>query len=400
MKFWMSGDHLRPAFESKGGPEGDIWYISVPLFHASGAMNAYGCMTSGMGLAIGRRFSVSNFWNDVRDSNATVILYVGETARYLLNTPPSPRDQDHRVRLMHGNGLRPDVWERFRKRFNVPEIAEFFSSTEGNIFLVNHNKGPYSANAIGHDGLLRRRRRYHRAVPVAIDHDTGDVFRDPETGFAKRVPYSVGGEMLVPLANTQAWAGYWNDPAATEKKLIPNVFREGDLYYRTGDQLQRTDDGLWFFMDRLGDTFRWKSENVSTAEVSQVLGQYPGVNEAVVYGVQVPNHDGRAGCAAILIDPTAKSSFDFTAFLQFARSKLPRYAVPIFLRLVDQTMVTGNNKHNKNPLKTEGIDLDKFGTKVQDGKDDKVLWIPPRIDTYVPFGPEDLKNLAAGKARL
>ena len=365
-------------------------------------MNAYGCMASGIGIAIGDKFSVSNFWKDVRDSDATVILYVGETARYLLNAPPSPQDRNHKVRLMHGNGLRPDVWERFRERFGVPEIAEFFSATEGNIFLRNHNKGPWSANAVGKNGFFTRRRQHNIWIPVAVDAETGEIYRDPKTGFAKRVPYPVGGEIIVPLANEAAWMGYWNDRAASQKKLIRNVFRDGDLFYRTGDALRRTDDGLWYFMDRLGDTYRWKSENVSTAQVAEVLGQFPGINEAVVYGVLVPNHDGRAGCAAILLDPSTAASFDFNALLAYLRATLPKYAVPIFLRLITKTILTGNNKHNKVPLKTEGMELENFGSKVPGGEADRMLWLPTSQAEkgYVQFGVGDLGALREGRVRL
>ena len=395
----MGGDHIRPMFDCNGGPGGDIWYISMPLFHATGGMNAFGCMVSGQTLAISKKFSVTNFWKDVYDADATVILYVGETARYLVNAPPGPYENSHRVRLMHGNGLRPDVWEKFRQRFGVPEVAEFYSATEGNIFLVNYNKGPWSASAVGADGFLKRWRRHNLAIPVAVDYETDEISRDPKTGFAKRVPYVTGGEIIVPLASEAQWVGYWKNESATQKKLVRDVFKKGDLYYRTGDALRRTDDGLWFFMDRLGDTFRWKSENVSTAEVAEVLGRFPGVGEAIVFGVQLPNHDGRAGCTALLLE-SRLSNFDFDAFLSYARSKLPKYAVPIFIRLISETQSTGNNKQNKVPFKAEGVNLGAYGKKVRGGEMDRVLWVPPSGDKYIDFGPNDWKALETGSARL
>lgn len=178
------------------------------------------------------------------------------------------------------------------------------------------------------------------------------------------------------------------------------MFRKGDLYYRSGDALKRNSDGRWYFLDRLGDTFRWKSENVSTAEVSQVIGEFPGVVEANVYGVVVPHHEGRAGCAAIQLSPEAKGNFNFQALATHARSKLPRYAVPVFIRVVQSPSHIHNNKQNKGPLREEGVDPAKIGSRVSDGKTDRLLWLTPGNDRYVDFGKEQWDGLVAGKAKL
>jgi acyl-CoA synthetase (AMP-forming)/AMP-acid ligase II len=172
------------------------------------------------------------------------------------------------------------------------------------------------ANAIGHHGWLLRRYHQNIYVPVEIDYETGEVVRDSVTGYVQRNSYGRGGEIIVAVANEAAFLGYHKNPEATAKRFLRDVFRKGDLYYRCGDALRRTDDGRWFFLDRLGDTFRWKSENVSTAEVSEVLGRFLGVIDANVFGVELPHHDGRAGCAALLLDSDAMRVFDLDGLLK------------------------------------------------------------------------------------
>lgn len=288
----------------------------MPMYHGTGGMAAVTQILEGTTLCIGKKFSTSRFWDDVRDSRATWFTYVGETARYLLAAPPSPRDKDHCVRGMHGNGLRPDVWSKFRDRFGIKEIVEFFSSSEGVFGLAVYAKGDYLAATVGHHGIIWRALTKNLYVPVKIDQETGQIARDPQTSFAYRQPYEIGGEMIVAVPSEAVFAGYHNNREATAKKFERDVFKKGDLWYRSGDALKRTTDGKWMFLDRLGDTFRWKGENVSTAEVSEVIGKYPGIVEANVYGVLLPNHDGRAGCAAVYIDPQDRKNFDYSGLLQ------------------------------------------------------------------------------------
>jgi len=243
---------------------------------------------------------------------------------------------------------------------------------------------------------LLRWKYQHLYVPVAVDADTGDIARDPETGFAYRVPYSLGGEILIRIPGERVFPGYFNDPEATERKIVRDMFKKGDCYYRTGDALRRDDDGRWFFMDRLGDTFRWKGENVSTAEVSDVLGRFPGVVEANVYGVDLPGHDGKAGAAAIYIDPQQRAHFNHSEFLNHAREHLPKYAVPIFIRHLKELTATHNNKQLKTPLKQEGVHPEKVKN------DDEIFWIDGHGKgvTYVPFTRQDWDSLHVGKAKL
>ena len=353
-----------------------------------------------MSVAIAKRFSVSNFWQDIYDSQSTFFVYVGETARYLVNAPVHPHERDHKVRCIYGNGLRPDIWEKVRTRFNIPEIAEFFNSTEGMFSLINWDRGEYQAECVGHHGAILRWQLRNVVVPVMIDHETGDIWRDPKTGFARRMPYEVGGEILVALPSEKAFAGYWNSPEATAKRIVRNVLKEGDLFYRTGDALRRTLDGKWYFIDRLGDTFRWKSENVSTAEVAEVLGRFPGVAEANVYGVRLPHHEGRAGCAALHLAPGHKETFDYNELLRYTRARLPRYAVPVFIRVVDASSHSHNNKQNKVPLRKEGVEPGKIGTEAPEGKDDRILWVPPKEEKYIPFTEDCWQRLESAEARL
>lgn len=250
------------AYERRVSAEPDeCWYSCMPLYHGTAGIIQIANLSVGVSVALGKKFSPRTFWPDVRDSGTTTFVYVGEAVRYLLAAPPSPLDRQHRVRSMQGNGLRPDVWERFRERFGVPRVLEFFGSSEGMFGLLNDNRGPYTAGCVGHHGLLLRFLLRNTFVPVAIDPNTGDVVREAN-GYAVRQPYSTGGEILVHIPDESAFQGYWRNAEATQKKFLRNVFQPGDLYYRSGDALRRTDDGRWYFLDRLGDTFRWKSENV------------------------------------------------------------------------------------------------------------------------------------------
>ncbi|CAO2650946.1 Nn.00g092430.m01.CDS01 [Neocucurbitaria sp. VM-36] len=376
------------AMGLKPGPNGDRWYVCMPLYHGTGGTTALVCMMTGITCCIGTKFSTSRFWSDVRESRSTAIVYVGETARYLLNSPPSELDRKHNVRAMFGNGLRPDVWQRFVDRFGIEIVGEFFNSTEGVMALFNGSRGPFTATSVGHQGIIDRWRFHNTYVPVEIDFETGDLVRDPKTGYCKRKSYEEGSEILVQMPSEEAFVGYWNNPEATQKRFVRNVFKKGDLWYRTGDALRRDADGRWFFMDRLGDTFRWKSENVSTAEVSEALGSFPGIQEANVYGVEVPGHDGRAGCAAIYIDPAHRDKFNFDALLTHMKDKLPKYAVPVFLRVQKQQTTMHNNKQNKVPLRNDGIDLRKIMERAdkeareqgtEEVEYDTLYWLPAAL---------------------
>jgi acyl-CoA synthetase (AMP-forming)/AMP-acid ligase II len=251
----LAGNHLQPAFGALRGK--DCWYCPMPLYHGTGLITSSASLFSGICVAIAPRFSVSNFWPDVYHSGSTMFIYVGETARYLLAAPPHPLERAHKLRCCYGNGLRPDVWDKFQKRFDIPQVAEFFNSSEGVFGLVVWARGPYLNGCVGHHGGLFRHLLRNTYVPVRFDHDSGDIWRDPKTGFAQKTSYEEGGEILVAVPNKGVFGGYWRNPEATNKKFTTDVFKKGDLYYRSGDALRRTPDGHWYFLDRLGDTFRW-----------------------------------------------------------------------------------------------------------------------------------------------
>ncbi|KAK3114506.1 hypothetical protein LTR53_007110 [Teratosphaeriaceae sp. CCFEE 6253] len=402
--FTVSRTHLLGSHLDGLAPFGctrgkDVWYSPMPLYHGTGIITTTTMLLAGIGVAIAPRFSVSAFWPDIHASGATAFIYVGETARYLLAAPPHPLERKHRLRLCYGNGLRPDIWERFQARFNIPEVAEFFNSSEGMFSLVVWSKNGYTNCCVGHHGAVIRGLMKNIYVPVRIDFDTGDLWRDPVTGFAQRTPYEEGGEILVTVPNKEAFGGYWNNEEATNKRFATNVFKTGDLFYRCGDALRRTPDGHWYFLDRLGDTFRWKSENVSTAEVAEALGRYPGVAEANVYGVTVPGHEGRAGCAALHLEATPDEAY-LSSLLQYSKTNLPRYAVPVFLRIVKSSSHIHNHKQNKVPLRQEGVDPEKMGVHEVNGADDVIMWQKPGSETYVHFQREDWDALSKGRARL
>jgi len=284
---------------------------------------------------------------------------------------------------MFGNGLRPDVWKRFQDRFGIETVAEFFNSSEGVFGLLNVCSGPYLQACVGHHGWIMRTYFRNYYATAEVDLDTGDLYRDPKTGFGRRTPLEVGGEAIVQVPNVTLFPGYWRNPDATGKKFVRDLFKKGDLWYRTGDALRRTPDGRWFFLDRLGDTFRWKSENVATMEVAQTLGHFPGVNEVAVYGVLVPGHDGRAGCAAVHLHESQAPTPEFFAnFLAYAKEKLPKYAVPVFLRLLTTVNPMHNQKQNKTPLKKDGISLDAIYGPGKDAEEaraegkDVLYWWP------------------------
>ncbi|KAI0503431.1 AMP-binding enzyme [Xylaria bambusicola] len=388
--------YVTPTSDNAALGRAERYYDCMPLYHGTGGISGMTQLLTGQTLCLAPKFSTSRFWEDVRASRATWFVYVGETLRYLLAAPPSPLDKQHSVRAIYGNGLRPDVWIPFRERFGIETIHEFFNSTEGILPLDNPARGDFRAHSVGHHGLLSRWRFHGILVPVAVDAETGDIVRDEKTGFATRVPYETGGEILVrqPPTITPAFPGYFKNEEATAKKFVYDVFRKGDCYYRTGDALRRDADGRWFFLDRLGDTFRWKGENVSTAEVSEVLGKYPGVSEATVYGVSVPGHDGKAGMAAIYIN-TDVSNFDYKGLLRHARDHLPKYAVPVFLRQLAARSATHNNKQDKVPLKKAGIDPFQMNG-------DSLLWISEngKGDDYMPFTSDEFLAIQVGQAKL
>ncbi|KAI1333895.1 acetyl-CoA synthetase-like protein [Xylariaceae sp. FL0016] len=385
-----------------GTRSSDIFYTSMPLYHSSGSiMGYYHCLEAECTFAIGRKFSTKTFWKEVRQHEATIMQYVGETCRYLLAAAPEINpatgeslDKKHKLRLAFGNGLRPDVWEKFRERFGIQDIAEFYGATEGFIGTWNYTRNEFAAGAIGRWGIIYELLTQLRVTIVARDPETDLPYRDPKTGLCRKVPRGEPGELLFVLPDdmTQDFQGYYNNPKATQGKVIRDVLRKGDGYFRSGDLVSWDREGRMFFHDRIGDTFRWKSENVATTEVSEMVGGHPAVTEANVYGVQLPNHDGRAGCAAIALAKEPDAAL-LRSLAEHAKGKLPKYAVPVFLRLGKglAAAVTGTNKQQKHDLRLQGVDPAKVG-------DDELFWL--QEGTYVPFTKRDWDRLNAGQVKL
>jgi fatty-acyl-CoA synthase len=343
----------------------------APAFRAGGAF------------ASRRQFSAGAFLDDVRRHEAVAFVYVGELCRYLLRQAPTPHDRDHRLRVAAGAGLRPDIWTRFQERFGIPRIVEMYGATEGNVALQNLDG---RVGSVGKPHALLE----GQVALVRFDHAAGDIVRGPD-GFAVPCEPDEPGELLgkVGTAGAMEYDGY-TDRAATERKLLRDVFAPGDAWFRSGDLLRRDADGYYYFVDRIGDTFRWKGENVATQEVTDVLNGAPGVTESTVYGVQMPGEDGRAGMAAVVLAEGA--SFDSAAFYAHVERHLPRYAMPAAVRLVRAVEVTGTLKQRKQRFVAEGLDPDVVG--------DPLFLRDDAARRYAPLTAVVLDDLRRGLLRL
>ncbi|KAI8948074.1 fatty-acyl-CoA synthase [Xylaria longipes] len=376
---------------------GQRMYTCLPLYHASAlALCTLPCLFHGATVVLGRKFSHATFWKEVHQSKATHIQYVGELCRYLVNAPPSPLDRGHNVRMAWGNGMRPDVWERFRERFGVECINELYGASDGISIIMNANKGDFSRDAISvHGPLWHLMNRDERRV--RIDLDTQEIIRG-KNGWAIEAKADEVGEIINRMDTSEPDRGtpqYFNNKSATVKRRVSDVFRKGDLWFRSGDLFKLDSQHRLYFIDRLGDTFRWHSENVSTNEVSDVVGEFPQVAETNVYGVLVPNTEGRAGCAALVLRDDG-NNMDFAALAAHCLARLPRYAVPLFLRITKSLDYTGTHKLQKQKLRSEGIDL----AAIKKSGDDQMYWLPPGSEAYVPFEQKDLESIKAEKVRL
>ena len=368
------------ATESK--PEDRI-YIALPLYHATGGLCAVGAaLLNGAAIVLKRRFSAGQFWDDVITERCTMFVYIGELCRYLVNQPERSEERMHKLRLAFGNGLRPDVWERMVQRFRVPRILEFYGATEGNVSILNFD------GKVGAVGRVPKYIRKRFNVRLArFDVEAEQPMRGANGLCIECRPGEIGEALgQIGAEARMAYAGY-ADKAATNSKVLTDVFTKGDAWFRTGDLLRQDDEGYFYFVDRIGDTFRWKGENVATTEVAGRVSEAPGVLEANVYGVHVPNAEGRAGMAALVVDET----FDPTAFAKFVEENLPHFAQPVFLRLQPQIETTGTFKQRKGDLVAEGFDPAKSKAK---------LFVKMPTKGYVKLTPAVFKKIEAGEVRL
>ncbi len=317
------------------GPD-DRMYDCLPLYHSVGGVVATGALlVRGGSVLIRDKFSAQRFWDDVADGGCTLVQYIGELCRYLVNAPQHPKERAHRLRLACGNGLQADIWEKFQHRFAIPRILEFYAATEGNFSLYNVEG---KVGAIGRVPSFLAHRFPLRLV--RFDAVAAAPVRDAR-GFCIRCATNEIGEAIGKIHDGASHGGTFDgytDAAESERKILRNVFEPGDAWYRTGDLMRRDAGGFFYFVDRIGDTFRWKGENVSTSEVAAAITAFPGIVEATVYGVAIPGSEGKAGMAAIVCD----GPLDFAAFRAHLARRLPAYARPLFVRVMDKIAVTGN----------------------------------------------------------
>jgi len=365
----------------------DRMYDCLPMYHTTGGLAAIGALlVKGGSVVIRDKFSASAFWDDIVRHDCNVFQYVGEMCRYLLNAPPRESETRHRVRLACGNGLRPDIWSTFQQRFRIPRIVEFYAATEGNVTLFNFEGKP---GAIGRLPRLLERRFPVRLVRFDVAREA--PMRDAR-GFCVRCAPGEVGEAIGRIVNDPAvpsgrFEGY-ADRTDSERKILRDVFEPGDAWFRTGDLMRQDARGYFYFVDRIGDTFRWKGENVSTAEVAEALMAFPGIRNANVYGVAVPGHEGRAGMATIVVDDT----FDLVELRSHMHTRLPPYACPRFVRIGNALDVTMTFKPKKVDLVAQGFDPDKTP--------DLLYVDDPRRDQFVRLDDALFREIVGGKVRL
>ena len=346
--------YMRGFAGSTGAKANDRIYVALPLYHATGGLCALGAaLLNGGSVVLRKKFSATHFWPEIRDQGCTMFVYIGELCRYLVNQPETEDDTAHKIRLAFGNGLRPDVWGQLQARFRIPQVLEFYGSTEGNVSMFNFDG---KQGAIGRIPKYLRPRFNIRLVQFDVENETpirGSDGRCIECG-----PGQIGECIGKIGGDARAEFTGYVDKAASEKKVLRDVFEKGDAWFRTGDLMKRDAEGYFYFIDRIGDTFRWKGENVSTNEVSERLQEAAGVLEANVYGVEVAGADGRAGMAALVTD----ESFDLAAFSEHVSRELPPYAQPLFLRMMPAMETTGTFKQRKVDLVDEGFDPGRVNT--------------------------------------
>jgi citronellyl-CoA synthetase len=354
----------------------DVIYLSIPLFHSNALLVGWSCAAAnGAAMAIRRKFSVTEFWKDVRKYNVSAFVYIGDICRYLMNAPEAPTDRQHRVRKVVGNGLRPDIWDAFKQRFGIEEVYEFYASSEGNLSFTN------TLNANATVGWCASK---YAIVEYDMEEEVPIRGRN---GYMTKVGVGEVGLMLSQINERFPFPGYVKGED-NERKVYRNVFEKGDLWFNTGDLMR--DIGLWHaqFVDRLGDTFRWKGENVATAEVEEIINAFPAVSTSAVYGVLIPKTDGRAGMAAIQVKGR-RDDFDWKAFTTHLRTELPSYAVPVFVRIQDGFEMTATFKIKKSELKKEGYQPADAGIQL--------YYLCQGAESYQPFTELVLQSIEKGE---
>ena len=364
----------------------DRMYNCLPMYHSVGGVLATGAVLVGGGSVVIREtFSARDFWHDVSRWDCTLVQYIGELCRYLLRAGPTPAETEHRLRTACGNGLKADVWTAFQRRFGIPRILEFYAATEGNVSLFNVDGKP---GAVGRVPAFLAHR--FPAALVRFDVAAEAPVRDGQGRCIRCAPSEVGeaiGRIGDASSLARPFEGY-TSPDASERKILRDVFEPGDAWFRTGDLMRRDEAGYYYFVDRVGDTFRWKGENVATTEVAEALAVFPQVQEAIVYGVAITGTDGRAGMAALVAD----AGLDLVALRAHLIDRLPRYARPVFLRLCHGLEVTATLKYTKHDLVRQGYD--------PAASPDAIYFDDPERGTFVPLDAALHARIQAGDIRL
>src|SRR6185295_3256817 len=353
-------------------------------YHSAGGVCALGpALLTGGSVVLKRKFSVHEFWDDVHRYEATMFQYIGELCRYLLNAPTARFEHEHKLRVITGNGLRPEIWSNFQQRFAIPRIIEFYGATEGNVSMLNYDG---KLGAVGRIPSYMRSLLTTRIVKFDIDKESPVRGAD---GRCIECAANEVGEVIGRISDEpgKTFDGYTKQ-SDTQKKVLHDVFEAGDSWFRTGDLMRRDELGYFYFIDRIGDTFRWKGENVATSEVSEALGVVAGIKEANVFGVEVPGMDGRAGMAALVTAP----GFDMSKLADALAGSLPAYARPAFVRLLPELEITGTFKQRKVDLVKVGFDPAEIG--------DPLFLLNHAMGQYEPLTAERHAEIVAGRVKL
>ncbi|XP_071752717.2 long-chain fatty acid transport protein 2 [Centroberyx gerrardi] len=363
----------------------DVFYINLPLYHSAGFLiGMTGAIERGITIVLRRKFSASHFWDDCRKHNITVMQYIGETMRYLCNTPRKDGEKNHGVRIAIGNGVRTDVWTEFLNRFGDIKVRELYAATEGNIGFINYTS---KIGVVGRVNLLHRRLFPYTLIKFDIEKE--EPVRNSK-GLCVEAARGETGLLVGKITKISPFVGYAGNQQQTEKKRLRDVLKKGDLYFNTGDLLLIDHDSFVYFQDRVGDTFRWKGENVATSEVADILTMVHCISEANVYGVKVEGHEGRIGMAAVTLKDG--ETFDCSDAFKQVANFLPAYARPRFIRIQPCLEMTGTFKMKKVRLVEEGFNPADIT--------DPLYFLDPEKKTYVPLTEEIYTAVASREIKL
>ena len=357
----------------------DVLYCTLPLYHGTALLVCWGSvLAGGSAIALRRKFSASAFWDDVRKYNATTFGYVGELCRYLLNQPASEQDRNHGLTKMIGNGLRPSIWTEFKERFGIDKVAELYASSEGNIGFSNFFN---MDNTVGFSTAPYKLVKYHEGTRDPIRNDKGRL---------QEVKKGQPGLLIGEINKKWAFEGY-TQKEATEKSILRDAFKKGDAWFNTGDVLKEIGCRHLQFVDRMGDTFRWKGENVSTTEVENIIDGSGMVQEAIVYGVEIPKTNGKAGMVT-LVPQNPEAEFDADKLFTYLQDNLPPYAIPVFVRVTHAIEKTGTFKYRK-------VDIQKLGYSLDRPHEEVYAWLPGSSG-YTQLTPELVADIDSGGVRF